>query len=57
MALDLETRTQLIDTIRRFVREQLVPLEHQVAEDDEVPQTIVEQMKELGLFGITVPED
>jgi len=57
MALDLETRTQLIDMIRRFVREQLVPLEHQVAEEDEVPQSVVEQMKELGLFGLSIPPE
>lgn len=56
MALDIETRNQLIDTIRRFVRERLVPLEHEVAENDEVPAAIVEEMRELGLFGLSIPE-
>lgn len=57
MALDLETRNQLIDTIRRFVKERLVPLEAQVAEDDEVPEEIVQEMRELGIFGLSIPEE
>lgn len=56
MALDPETRKQLIDSVARFVRERLVPLEHKVAEDDEVPDRIVEEMKALGLFGLSIPE-
>ena len=55
MALDLETREQLIDTVRRFVSERLRPLEAKVGEDDEMPAAIVEEMKELGLFGLSVP--
>lgn len=57
MALDIETRNQLIDTIRRFVRERLVPLEHEVAESDEMPESIVAEMRELGLFGLSIPEN
>ena len=37
MALDAETRDQLIDTVRRFVTERLRPLEAQVAETDAMP--------------------
>lgn len=55
MALDAETREQLISTIRRFVDERLRPIEEQVAENDLVPQEIVDEMKELGLFGLSVP--
>ncbi len=57
MPLDLETRDQLIDTVRRFVRERLVPLEAQVAEDDDVPASVVAEMKALGLFGLSIPTD
>lgn len=57
MALDIETRDQLISTIERFVRERLVPLEHQVSEDDAVPDSIVQEMRELGLFGLSIPEE
>ena len=56
MAFDTELRAQLIDTVRRFVSERCVPLEADVAENDRVPDEIVKEMKELGLFGIAVPE-
>jgi acyl-CoA dehydrogenase len=57
MALDAETRDQFIDTLRRFVSEQLRPLEAQVAADDQVPEAVIQQMRELGLFGISIPEE
>ena len=56
MALDAETREQLIDTVRRFVSERLRPLEAQVAEQDAMPPEVVEEMKGLGLFGLSIPE-
>jgi len=56
MALDRETLEQLLDTIRRFVRDELVPREADIARDDRIPGTIVQSMRELGLFGLTVPE-
>src|SRR4051812_20058905 len=56
MALDPETFDALIDTVRRFVAERLRPLEEQVAEADEVPEEIVREMRELGLFGLSIPE-
>jgi acyl-CoA dehydrogenase len=55
--LSPETLQQLLDAVARFVREQLVPLEHQVADDDAIPPHIVQQMRELGLFGLTIPEE
>lgn len=55
--MDLETFSIFRDTVRRFVRDRLVPLEEQVARDDEVPAAVVQQMRELGLFGLTVPEE
>ncbi len=51
-----ETVTQLTSAVRRFVREELVPVEPKVEEDDEIPQSIIMQLKELGLFGMTIPE-
>ncbi|MDB5425215.1 MAG: acyl-CoA dehydrogenase [Phenylobacterium sp.] len=57
MALDPETREQLIDTVRRFVTERLRPLEAQVAEDDAMPPELIEEMKALGLFGLSIPEE
>lgn len=57
MALDAETRDQLIDTVRRFVTERLRPLEAKVSEDDAIPDDVVEEMKALGLFGLSIPEE
>jgi len=55
--LDPETFDALIDTVRRFVAERLRPLEAQVAEEDEVPTEIVREMREMGLFGLSIPEE
>ncbi|MDX1435042.1 MAG: acyl-CoA dehydrogenase family protein, partial [Gammaproteobacteria bacterium] len=57
MALDQETLTQLVDGVSRFVRERLVPLEHRIAEEDAIPAEIVAEMRELGLFGLSIPEE
>jgi len=57
MALDLETRDALIDTVRRFVREKCVPIESKVSEDDLVPDSVVTEMRELGLFGLSIPQE
>ena len=56
MIRDEETLTLLLDSVSRFVREVLVPNENLVAETDEIPQAIVAQMRELGLFGLSIPE-
>jgi len=57
MAFDPEIRAALIEQVRRFVRERCVPIEAQVADDDEIPAEIIAEMKALGLFGLAVPED
>ncbi len=57
MALDQETFSQLSETIRRFVARRLVPLEAEVAQTDEIPVDVVEDMRELGLFGLSIPEE
>ena len=57
MALDDETLEQLVETVRRFVRERLVPIEHQVADDDAIPPQIVAAMREMGLFGLSIPQE
>src|SRR6202789_1560464 len=57
MTLDVETRDQLIDTVRRFVSERLRPLEAQVAENDAGPDDVIAEMRELGLYGLSIPEE
>jgi len=57
MALDAETRDQLVETVRRFVSERLRPLEAQVSENDAIPDDVIEEMKALGLFGLSIPAE
>jgi acyl-CoA dehydrogenase len=57
MALDADTRDQLIDTVRRFVAERLRPLEAQVSENDAIPDDVLAEMRALGLYGLTIPEE
>ena len=54
--MDLETRDHLLETLRRFVNTRLRPNEARVAEADQVPADIIDDMKALGLFGLSVPE-
>jgi acyl-CoA dehydrogenase len=55
--VDIETRDQLLGAVRRFVQDRLRPAEAAVAEADQVPAAIVAEMKELGLFGLSIPEE
>ncbi len=57
MALDAETFEALLDTIRRFVAERLRPLEEKVDREDEIPAEVVREMREMGLFGLSIPEE
>ncbi len=56
MIRDTETLNALLDTISRYVRDRLVPLEATVAEDDAIPDEVISEMREMGLFGLTIPE-
>ena len=57
MALDSETREQLISGVRRFVAERLRPIEAKVSDDDAIPEDILAEMRALGLYGLSVPEE
>jgi len=57
MIRDLQTHRLFLDTVTRFVRECLIPAEEEVAQTDAIPQRIVDQMRSMGLFGLTVPEE
>jgi acyl-CoA dehydrogenase len=57
MIRDQEILNRLLDTLSRFVRERLAPNEERIAEDDSIPAEIVAEMKELGLFGLSIPEE
>jgi alkylation response protein AidB-like acyl-CoA dehydrogenase len=53
---DPETRAEMIQTVRRFVAREVIPVASELEHADEYPEAIVEQMKQLGLFGVTIPE-
>jgi acyl-CoA dehydrogenase len=57
MALDEDTFRQLLDTVSRFVEERLIPLEAEVGDNDHMPDHIVDEMRALGLFGLSIPEE
>ncbi len=57
MIRDQETLNVLLETITRYVKERLIPNEDIVAETDQIPDDIKQEMKELGMFGMTIPEE
>ena len=57
MSLDPESFDLLLAAVRRFVAERLRPLEERVDREDEVPAQIVAEMREMGLFGLSIPEE
>jgi acyl-CoA dehydrogenase len=55
--MDKDTLEQTRLGLRRFVREKLVPLEKQVADEDRIPDDIRRGFAEMGLYGISIPEE
>ena len=53
---DREVLTQIRETVRRYVRERLVPLENEVAETDRIPDEVFAEFRDMGLYGLTTPE-
>jgi alkylation response protein AidB-like acyl-CoA dehydrogenase len=51
-----EEQRLIIDTVREFVEREVIPVADEMEHADEFPEKIVEQMKEMGLFGMMVPE-
>ncbi len=56
VAVDEEVRAEIIETVRTFVRREVIPVAPELERNDTFPTAIVEQMRELGLFGVTIPE-
>jgi len=52
-----DIQVEILKTVRSFVDEQILPVAGQLEAKDEYPTDIVEGMKELGLFGLTIPEE
>jgi alkylation response protein AidB-like acyl-CoA dehydrogenase len=52
-----DTQKAIVETVREFVNKDVIPVADEMEHNDEFPDAIVEKMKELGLFGLTVPEE
>ncbi|MDB5865210.1 MAG: Acyl-coA dehydrogenase [Betaproteobacteria bacterium] len=48
---------QLCDEIRRFIRAEVDPRSREIEESDAVPEDLIRKARELGLFGLTIPEE
>ena len=57
MALDTDTLSQFLDALDRFVKERLIPYEDRVADEDVIPPMLVDEIRMMGLFGMSIPED
>jgi alkylation response protein AidB-like acyl-CoA dehydrogenase len=47
----------ITEMVRQFVDEQVIPIAEEHDHEDKFPDAVVEQMRELGLFGVTIPEE
>jgi alkylation response protein AidB-like acyl-CoA dehydrogenase len=52
-----EEQTELLKLVRKFVDEQIIPVAMELERKDEYPTQIVEGMKEMGIFGLMIPEE
>ena len=52
-----DTQKAIVETVREFVEKEVIPVADELEHKDEFPEKIVEQMKEMGLFGLNVPEE
>jgi len=57
MIKDEATLNVMLETVSNFVKERLIPIEEQCAENDEIPHEVIDEMRELGLFGLSIPEE
>jgi acyl-CoA dehydrogenase len=57
MTLSADTLEEFRRTVARFVAERLIPSEDRVEAEERIPAEILAEMKELGLFGISIPEE
>jgi acyl-CoA dehydrogenase len=55
--VDAEDFKDILDAVREFVRTRVIPLEEQIEEEDRIPDALIEESKEMGLFGWAIPEE
>ena len=54
--MDADVFEQFIEQLQRYVRDRLIPAEKAIIESDEIPADILSEMRDMGLFGLTIPE-
>ena len=54
--MDSDVFEAFIDQLKRYVRERLIPAEKDIQETDLIPDEILAEMRDMGLFGLTIPE-
>jgi len=52
-----EFQTEIISTVRQFVDREIIPNAQELEHADTYPQAIVDQMREMGLFGLMIPQE
>src|ERR1041384_1596251 len=52
-----DVQTSILETVREFVDKEIIPHAQRLERDDEYPADIVDGMREMGLFGLTIPEE
>ncbi|MCQ4122193.1 acyl-CoA dehydrogenase family protein [Rhodococcus tibetensis] len=52
-----EFQTEIIDTVRTFVDRDIIPVAQELEHSDTYPQAIVDKMRDMGLFGLMIPEE
>ncbi|MCP3937393.1 MAG: acyl-CoA dehydrogenase [Actinomycetia bacterium] len=55
--MDESDLQEILASVRRFVRERVVPLEQEIDETDAIPEAIRQTAKDMGLFGFALPEE
>ena len=55
--MDNDIFEQFIVQLQRYVRERLIPAEKEILETDVIPDPILAEMREMVLFGLTIPEE
>ena len=57
VSTDPDVRTQIVATVRDFVKNEVAPIARQYDDEDLYPHHLIDPMREMGLFGITIPEE
>lgn len=55
--MDADDFRDILDAVREFVRTRVIPLEEQIEEEDRIPDALIKESKEMGLFGWAIPEE